>query len=159
MLIAKDSVVSLEYTLRSDAGETLDSSAGEGPLVYLHGYENIVPGLERQLAGKQKGDALQVSVSPEEGYGPRDPRKTMEVPRSQLPPGAPQVGMMLRGQSQAGDIISLWITAVGPDSVTVDGNHPMAGRTLHFDVTVLDVRVATDEERAHGHVHGPGGHH
>lgn len=159
MIIAKDSVVSLEYTLRSDSGETLDTSEGQGPLVYLQGYENIVPGLERTLAGKKKGDSLKVSVPPEEAYGPRDPRKTMEVPRSQLPPGEPEVGMQLRGQSQAGDIIALWITAVGPDSVTVDGNHPMAGRTLHFEVTVVDVRAATAEELEHGHVHGPGGHH
>ena len=159
MIIAKDSVVSLEYTLRSDAGETLDTSVGEEPLVYIQGYEYIVPGLERELTGKQKGDALKVSVSPEHGYGARDPRKTMEVPRSQLPAGEPQVGMQLRGQSQAGEMISLWITAVGPDSVTVDGNHPMAGQTLHFEVKVLDVRAATAEELEHGHVHGPGGHH
>ena len=160
MNIGENSVVSLEYTLRSDGGEIIDSSVGDDPLAYLHGQGQIVPGLERELGGKKKGDELKVAVSAKDGYGERDARKIMKVPRKDLPKALkPEVGMQLSAESPSGDVIPVWVTEVGPDSVTLDGNHPLAGQNLNFEIKIVDVRAATAEELQHGHVHGPGGHH
>ncbi len=160
MQIAKDSVVSIEYTLTDDNGAILDQSAGRGPLWYLHGHENIVPGLEKALGGKSVGDKLTVSVPPEDGYGAYDETQTFEVPRSELPATIqPQKGMELTMRSPNGHSVPVTILKVKPSSVVMDGNHPLAGKTLHFAVEVSGVRKATKEELAHGHVHAPGGHH
>lgn len=161
MTIKKDAVVALEYTLKNDAGDVIDSSSDSGePLHYLHGHGNIVPGLERALSGKAVGDAVAVVVSPEDGYGEHDPAGVLTVTRTQLPEDLePEVGMMLAMQSPDGRTLPLTVTAVTDDGVTLDANHPLAGQTLHFDVTVRMVRDATAEELEHGHVHGPGGAH
>lgn len=160
MTIKTDAVVSIDYTLKNDAGEVIDSSQGAEPLQYLHGHGNIVPGLEQALAGKVTGDEVKVSVPPERGYGARDPQRVFDVDRSRLPGDLdPKVGTMLAMQTPEGHQVPLTITQVGAETVTVDANHQLAGETLHFEVAVRDVRDATAEELAHGHAHGPGGAH
>ena len=159
MQITQDSVVSIHYTLTSDAGEVLDSSSGGDPLVYLQGHGNLIPGLERELQGKQRGDKLTVRIAPADAYGELDDSLAQEVPRSAFQ-GVPeiQVGMQFEAQSNHGPR-TVTITKVEDDKITVDGNHPLAGKHLNFAVEVTDVRAATQEELSHGHVHGPGGHH
>jgi FKBP-type peptidyl-prolyl cis-trans isomerase SlyD len=159
MQIAERRVASFHYTLTNDQGEVLDSSEGREPLTYLHGKGNIVPGLEKALAGKQVGDKLKVSVPPEEGYGLPMQELVQVVPRGSFQ-GIPEVevGMRFQAESSHGPVLVV-VTGVEGDQVTVDGNHPLAGETLHFDVEITDVRDATVEEVLHGHVHGPGGHH
>lgn len=159
MLIAENCVVSIHYELTNDAGEVLDASTEGEPLTYLHGAHNIIPGLENQLAGKQAGDQLKVTVQPQDGYGEHSPNLVQEVPRSAFPePDELEVGMRFNAQSENG-VMSVVISQVGADTVTVDANHPLAGQVLHFAVTIDDVRTASAEELAHGHVHGPHGHH
>lgn len=158
MQIAQDSVVAFHYTLTNDAGEVLDSSEGREPLTYLHGAGNIIPGLEKELEGRQNGDKLQVAVSPEEGYGETQPSLVQEVPRDAFQ-GVESVepGMQFQAQTQGGPLM-VTVTNVEGDTVTVDGNHPLAGQKLNFDVEIAEVREATPEEKEHGHVHGEGGH-
>lgn len=159
MQIAKDSVATIHYTLRNDKGDILDSSNGRAPLTYLHGHGNIVPGLERALEGKSAGDKLQVKVPPNEGYGTRDERLVQDVPREAFPADVEiEAGMQFHAQSDAG-VHMVTVREVSPGSVKIDGNHPLAGEALNFDVTVDGVRAATKEELQHGHVHGEGGHH
>ncbi|PID50543.1 MAG: peptidylprolyl isomerase [Proteobacteria bacterium] len=161
MQIAPNIVASLSYTLKNDQGEILDQANAEHPFVYLHGANNIIPGLEKALSGKQAKDTLTVSIQAADAYGERDERLTQEVPRNmfagiddtQLLPGA-----QFQAQTNAGTEV-ITVTAVNGDTVTIDANHPLAGETLHFDVTVLDVREATETEMAHGHAHGSNGHH
>lgn len=152
-------VVSIHYTLTSDGGETLDSSAGREPLAYLHGAGNIIPGLESALVGKGVGEKLKVSIAPAEAYGLRDDALVQVVPRDAFG-GAPdlEVGMQFQARTPDG-IRVVTIVDVAGDEITLDGNHPLAGETLHFDVEIVEVRAATDEEMAHGHAHGEGGHH
>jgi len=159
MQIAQDSVVSIHYTLTSDAGEVIDSSSGGDVLVYLQGHGNLIPGLERELEGKQAGDKLKVRIAPEDGYGDKDESLIQEVPRSAFGGVADiEVGMQFQAQSNHGPR-TVTITNVAADAVTVDGNHPLAGQYLNFEVEITAVRAATNEELSHGHVHGPGGHH
>lgn len=159
MQIARNKVVSIHYTLRDEQGTLLDSSQGRAPLTYLHGKGNIIPGLEQALDGKAAGEKLDVSVAPEQAYGARDERLVQILPRSRLPEGTQLApGMQLRVEGPQGRRI-VQVMKVERDFVTVDGNHPLAGRTLHFSVEVAEVRKATHEEISHGHVHGPGGHH
>ncbi|GAC1625861.1 MAG: peptidylprolyl isomerase [Nevskia sp.] len=159
MQIADRCVAYFHYTLTNDAGEVLDSSSGRDPLPYMHGKGNIVPGLEKALAGKKVGDKLDVVVAPEEGYGPHIESLVQVVPKSAFQGVANlEPGMQFQAESNMGPV-SVVVTAVEGDSVTVDGNHPLAGETLHFAVEITEVRDATVEEVMHGHVHGVGGHH
>ena len=160
MNIAQDKVVLIHYTLTNDKGEVLDSSSGGDPLAYLHGKGNIIPGLEKALEGKQAGDKLDVKVAPAEGYGERDDQLVQQVPRRAFS-GVQNVqpGMQFHAQTSQGQTRVVTVTRVQGDMVTVDGNHPLAGENLHFEVEVTDVREASAEELEHGHVHGPGGHH
>lgn len=159
MQITQDAVVSLHYTLTNDKGETLDSSAGGEPLVYLHGNGNLIAGLENALSGKQAGDKLQVKIAPADGYGEYNKALIQRVPRRSFRGISDvRIGMQFQVQSDTGPR-SVTVTQVVGDMVTVDGNHALAGQNLNFDVEVTEVRAATDEELAHGHVHGPGGHH
>lgn len=159
MSIKKDSVVTFNYTLKDDVGEVIDSSAGGDPLAYLHGHGNLVPGLERELEGKDAGQKLTVKVSPAEGYGEFSKDLVQKVPRRSLKGIAKiTVGMRLHAQTDQGPR-AVTVTAITGDMVTIDGNHPLAGKNLNFDIDLVDVRDATEEELAHGHVHGPGGHH
>jgi FKBP-type peptidyl-prolyl cis-trans isomerase SlyD len=159
MQIAQHKVVTLNYTLKDDDGNVIDQSE-DGSFVYLHGTNNIVPGLENALSGMTAGQARAVSVSPEEGYGDRDDSRVQAVPREMFPADAEiEAGMQFQAQSPEGEALVVTVVELDADTVTVDGNHPLSGMQLHFDVQVVDVRDATGEEIDHGHVHGPGGHH
>jgi FKBP-type peptidyl-prolyl cis-trans isomerase SlyD len=159
MNITQNSVVGIEYELRNDSGELLDSSEGEA-LHYLHGHGNIVEGLETALDGKSVGDELQVRVEPEQGYGSHQEGLVIEVPINQLPEDlTPEVGMTLGVPTEDGDTVPCRVTKVGALTITLDGNHELADVALNFKVSVQSVRAATAEELDHGHVHGPGGHH
>jgi len=159
MSITQDQVVSIHYTLRDDAGEIIDRSAEGEPLAYLHGHGNLIPGLERELTGKNTGDRLQVRIAPAEAYGDYDHELVQQVPRRALKGIADvRVGMRLQTQSSQG-ARAVTVTGVSGDMVTLDGNHPLAGKSLNFEVEVAGVRAATEEELSHGHVHGAGGHH
>jgi FKBP-type peptidyl-prolyl cis-trans isomerase SlyD len=157
MQIAQDTVVSIDYTLTNDAGEVLDTSKGDEPLTYIHGKGQIVPGLETALTGRSPGDAVHVRIPADEAYGEHDPDLVQEARRSQFGGDEPEVGMQVQADGPDGRE-TLTIIAVEGDVVTLDGNHPLAGIPLTFDVTVVEVRVATKQELAHGHVHGSGGH-
>jgi len=158
MQISANKVVSIDYTLTDDNGAVIDSSEGRGPLAYLQGHGNIIPGLESALEGKTTGDALQVSVAPAEGYGERDDSLTQEVPRQMFENADEiQVGMQFQTGSEQGMHI-VTVTAIDDEDVTVGAHHPLAGQTLNFDVKVVEVRDASEEELSHGHVHGPDGH-
>ena len=158
MHIEKNRVVTFNYTLRDEQGAVLDSSSGRGALSYLHGKGNIIPGLEQALAGKSAGDKLDVTVAPEQGYGARDERLVQIVARAKFGEVANLApGMQVRANGPQGPRM-VTIARVDRDFVTVDANHPLAGRTLVFSLEVADVRKATHEEITHGHVHGPGGH-
>ena len=158
MHVEKHRVVSIEYTLTSDGGEVLDTSEGREPLIYLHGEGNIIPGLERELEGKAKGDAMKVRIDPADAYGERVDAMVQTIPRSDLPPEIDvQVGMQLQARGPSGHQI-VTVVKVENDTVDLDGNHPLAGVPLNFAVEIVDIREATAEELEHGHVHGPGGH-
>lgn len=154
--IEDDVVVTLHYTLRDPSGTVLDKSDADDPLLYLHGHENIVPGLEDSLAGRTVGEKLDVVVPPEQGYGPKS-GNTERVPKDQMPPDI-EVGMELLAEDEDGDVSPFWITAIEGDEVVVTEDHPLSGVTLHFAVEVVAIRAATREELEHGHPHGPDGH-
>ncbi|OIN59470.1 FKBP-type peptidyl-prolyl cis-trans isomerase [Arsenicibacter rosenii] len=154
MQISRHKVVGIHYTLRDDNGNVLDSSEGRDPLYYLHGEGNLIPGMEEGLEGQSAGASLKLDVTPEKGYGQLDPEMVQQVPRSAF--GGQEVKPGMQFHTNQGQVVT--VTDVTPDAVTVDANHPLAGQNLHFDVEVVEVREATTEEIAHGHVHGPGGH-
>jgi FKBP-type peptidyl-prolyl cis-trans isomerase SlyD len=160
MKIANDTVASLDYRLHLGDGKLVDESEPGDPLVYLHGHDEIVPGLERALEGKKAGDRLEIVVKPEDGYGEYDPEGVEEVPRTDLPADLELVaGETITGTDPDGDETDILIKEVKKDTVVLDFNDPMAGKTLHFDVTVREVRAATAEELEHGHAHVPGHEH
>lgn len=155
MQIDQHKVASIHYTLTNNEGNILDSSAGREPLTYIHGTGNLIPGMEEGMQGKKKGDKFNLKVTPEKGYGVKSDKLMQQVPRSSF--GAQPIEMGMQFQTNNGQVVT--ITKIGLDSVTVDGNHPLAGVELNFAVEVLEVRNATPDEISHGHVHGPGGHH
>ena len=159
MPIGPETVVTFHYTLRDEAGKELETSRGGDPAAYLHGANNIIPGLESAMSGRSSGDNFSATVNPEDGYGLRDPNKVQRVPVKHL---------LFRGKLQPGAVVQLSTTdgmravtvvKAGRHSADIDTNHPLAGQTLVFDIEVVDTRSATAEELAHGHVHGAGGHH
>jgi FKBP-type peptidyl-prolyl cis-trans isomerase SlyD len=159
MQIAKNSVVSIEYTLTNPAGDVLDKSEGRGPLVYLHGARNIIPGLEAALEGKSAGESLKVTIEPEQAYGAHNAQMQQVVPRAQFPANQMiMVGQQFQATGPNGQQFNVRVAKVSDTEVTMDANHPLAGVPLTFDVKVVDVREATAEEQQHGHAHGPGGH-
>ena len=154
MVIEKDRVVTIDYKLQDSKGAVLDSSEGAEPLVYLHGNQNIIVGLEKHLAGKQAGDMVDCVVPAAEAYGERDASLVFKVTRSEFGPDAQiEIGMQFEAHSEGGTQI-VTVAGVEGDEVTIDANHPLAGSELHFTVSVVDVREATPEELQHGHVHG-----
>lgn len=159
MQVTENKVVSIEYTLKNDKGEVLDSSVGHAPLAYLHGHHNIISGLENAMTGKSVGDSFSVEIPPEEAYGLRDESMTQVVPRH-LFQGVDEIlpGMKFHAEAAHGVNVVTVIEVKG-DQVHLDANHELAGETLHFDVVVKDIRDATAEEIEHGHAHGPDGHH
>lgn len=159
MQIAAHCVARFHYTLTNSQGEVLDKSQEGQPMAYLHGGGNIIPGLEKELAGKVAGDKLNVTVAPGDGYGDKRPELIQQVPREAFQGiDTIDVGMAFQAQSAQGPM-RVTVTAVEADTITVDGNHPLAGETLNFEVEITEVRAATDEEKTHGHAHGEGGHH
>ncbi len=159
MQIGKNSVVAIDYTLTDPSGQVIDTSKGRPPLTYLHGTGGIIPGLESALTGKAAGESLNVVVPPDQAYGHKDPKMIQPVPRASFK-GIDDIkpGMQFQAQSPQGPRV-VTVVAVAGDEITIDANHPLAGVELKFDVTVVSVRAATEEELDHGHVHGDGGHH
>ncbi len=158
MNIEQGKVVSIDYTLKDSDGKVLDASEGREPLAYLHGAGNVIPGLEATLDGKSAGDQLTAVIEPEQAYGQRDEAQMGKVARSDLQGvGDISIGTQLQAETPEGPRIVL-VTDMDEESVTIDANHPLAGETLHFDVTVNDVRDATPAEIEHGHPHQPDGH-
>ena len=160
MQIAANKAVSIDYTLTNDAGEVIDSSTGGAPLVYLHGAGNIIVGLEKALEGKQAGDELSVAIEPGEAYGEYSAELVATLNRSMFE-GVDEleVGMQFHASGPDGGMQIVTIRDIEGDDVIVDGNHPLAGQRLNFQVKVVNVRDAHAEELAHGHIHGEGGHH
>ena len=159
MRIEDGKVVGIDYKLHLGDGDIVDESSPEEPLTYIQGQGQIVPGLEKALAGLGVGDEKKVVVAPGEGYGEHDTRGVQDVPREAFPEDAmPEVGHRYYAHGQDGESIPFLVKEVGPATVKVDFNHPLAGQTLHFDVKVREIRAATPEELEHGHAHGPDGH-
>ena len=159
MQIAANTVVSFHYVLKSDSGEEFENSAGADPMTYLHGHGSLLPGLEAALTGKSSGDTFSVTLAPAEAFGEVKPDSQQRVSLSHLrgakkwQPGMQAILQTSQGQQQ------VTVVKVGHTMATIDTNHPMAGKTLVFDIEVVEVREASGEELAHGHAHGPGGHH
>ncbi|HEY3352723.1 MAG TPA: peptidylprolyl isomerase [Polyangia bacterium] len=156
--IGPDRVVSLAYTVKDDEGEVLDESDAAEPLVYLHGHDQVFPALEAALLDHGVGDSEKITVAAGEGYGDRDPEKVLTVPRDRFD-FEPEPGQVLEAHLADGHTMAFQVMEVAADGVTLDGNHPLAGKRLHFEVKVVDVRQATDEELEHGHAHGAHSHH
>ena len=154
LLIGDNLVVSMHYKLTDNDGNVLDSSEGAEPLTYLHGAGNIIPGLEKELVGKVEGDSHQVEVEPDEGYGEINPEliQTVDIAAFQGVESV-EVGMSFEAQAADGSVQHIVIKNVEGEEVTIDANHPLAGVTLNFDVEIVSVREATEEEIDHGHVH------
>jgi FKBP-type peptidyl-prolyl cis-trans isomerase SlyD len=156
MLIEKDRVVSIEYKLQNSEGAVIDSSDASDPLIYMHGNDNIIAGLEKHLLGKQAGDAVSCVVPAKEGYGERDEALVFKVSKAEFGEGAAiEPGMQFEAHGEDGAQI-VTVMGIEGDEVSIDANHPLAGEELHFTVKVLDVREALPEELEHGHVHGGG---
>ena len=156
LTVADDLVVSLDYTLRLDDGEIVDTSISDDrePLQFLQGRGQIIPGLEQALSGMAVGDEKDVVVEPAEGYGERNPEDVEFVEHTVFPPDLDlEPGMLLRMRDDKGRAFETYVAEVRPDGVLLDFNHPLAGETLHFNVKIIDLRRATSEELAHGHVH------
>nr|WP_211254245.1 peptidylprolyl isomerase [Enterovibrio calviensis] len=153
MMIEDNKVVKIDYTVKDESGQVIDSSEGKEPLAYLHGTGNIIPGLENALTGKAEGDDFSAVVQPEDAYGPRNDGMIQTVEKSVFQ-GVEEieVGMVFNAQGPQGDI-QVTIADIDGDQVTIDGNHPLAGLVLHFEGVVREVRDATQEEIEHGHVH------
>jgi FKBP-type peptidyl-prolyl cis-trans isomerase SlyD len=153
-VIADDVVVTLDYTLTVD-GEVVDSTAGIDPISFLQGYENILPGLENELYGLKIGDQKKVFITAKDAYGEIDADSIVDVPRADIPKDIPlKPGIELQVSNEDGELMDAVITSISKDSVRLDFNHPLAGKDLNFEVTVVDLRVAEPEEIEHGHVHG-----
>jgi FKBP-type peptidyl-prolyl cis-trans isomerase SlyD len=158
MQITINAAVSIHYTLTDKSGEVLDTSDGGEPLSYLHGRGNLIPGLEKELEGKEEGAKFNITIPPEEAYGIRDDNLVRKVSRSSFKEIQDlQPGMQIQSKNENGAEI-FTITKIKDDEVTIDGNHSLADETLTFDIEVTAVREATEEELSHGHVHGPDGH-
>jgi FKBP-type peptidyl-prolyl cis-trans isomerase SlyD len=154
--VEDDKIVTLDYTLTVD-GEVIDSSEGSEPIQFIQGKGQIIPGLERELYGMEIGDSKNVTVTAQEGYGEEDPEAFADVPRQQFPPQIPlEPGVEIQLRDEEGQVLDARIHTVREESVRLNFNHPLAGKELNFDVTVVDLRHATPEELEHGHVHGDG---
>lgn len=159
MNITSNKVVSLNYTLKNSEGMVLDTSEGRDPLLYLHGVGGLIPGLEKELEGMAVNDKKNVVVQPEDAYGKRQAELYHVVPKSGFQGDEEmQVGMQVQLETEQGPAIAR-IDKIEGEDVTLDLNHPLADMILHFDVEVVDIREASEDEISHGHVHGPGGHH
>ncbi len=158
MIVEKDKVVTFHYTLKNAAGEQMESSREKDPMLYLHGANNIIAGLEKAIEGHAIKDEFSVTVEPEEAYGVRNENNVQRVPLKRLKGiGKISVGQVLNLQTNKGQV-QVTVLKVGRFNVDVDGNHPLAGKQLTFEVEITDIREASQEELEHRHVHGAGGH-
>ena len=157
MKVAENAVVVIDYTLTDNDGEVIDSSEGAGPLAYLHGMGNIITGLEEALLDKKAGDEVKASIEPANGYGERHEGLMQAVSKDMFEGIEVEVGMQFQSETDDGPVM-VTVVAIGEEMITVDGNHPLAGVHLNFDVKIIEVREASEEELEHGHVHGEGGH-
>ena len=158
MQIAMNTVVSITYELLDSSGNVLESS--KEPVSYLHGgYDNIFPRVEEELHGKSIGDTVEITLEPADAFGEYDEELVKMEPVSAFPSKDLKVGMQFEGEDESGEVILYTITNIDDGKVIVDGNHPWAGERVLFKATIADVRKAGEEEVAHGHVHGAGGHH
>jgi len=158
MIVEKSKIVSFHYTLKNAAGEQMESSRDKEPMSYLHGANNIIPGLERAMEGRAVGDEFTVTIEPEDAYGERNDNNVQRVAMKRLKGvGKLRPGQILNLQTQKGPV-QVTVLKVGRFNVDVDGNHPLAGQQLTFDVEITAIREASGEETTHGHAHGPGGH-
>lgn len=156
-IITKDTAVKFNYILKDDDGKILDQSQEGQPLGYLHGHNNIIPGLEQQLEGKSAGETLTAIVEPADGYGDYQEQAIQHVPRDNFQ-GVEDIQPGMQFQSEAGgQVMLVTVTEVNDKEVTVDANHPLAGKRLTFEVEIQEVRAATEDEINHGHAHGVGG--
>ena len=156
MRVAKETVVAIEYTLKDDQGNIIDASGDRGPMEYLHGAQNIIPGLEQGVEGLVAGDTKSVLVPPQLGYGEYSDKLLQQVPLTAFGANTPQVGMRFHAETNLGMRV-LTIKKIEGEEVTLDGNHELAGKTLHFDIKVVSVRAAELTELSHGHPHQAGG--
>jgi len=158
MIAEKDKVVTFHYTLKDNAGEQMETSREKEPMSYLHGANNIITGLEKAMEGHAIKDEFSVTVEPEDAYGVRNENNVQRVPLKRLKGiGKISVGQVLNLKTNKGQV-QVTVLKVGRFNVDVDGNHPLAGKELTFDVEITDIREASEEELEHRHVHGPGGH-
>ena len=158
MKIENNKAITLNYTLKDDKGETIDES-NNSSFIYLHGANNIIPGLEESLTGRVKDDKFDLVIKPENAYGEYNPKFTQTVDRGMFDTaeaGDLEVGMQFQSQSEDGAMMVITISEISGDQVTIDGNHPLAGITLHYNVHIAEVRDATEEEISHGHIHSHG---
>jgi FKBP-type peptidyl-prolyl cis-trans isomerase SlyD len=160
LMIGQNSVVSMHYTLKNDDGDVMDTSEGKEPMVYLHGANNLIPGLEAELTGKTSGATFKTTIEPAQAYGEFS-KELIQVISKSMFAGVEsiEVGMSFVAQGEGGVQRQVRVVEVEGDDVTIDANHPLAGQTLHFDVNVIDVREATPQELEHGHVHAGGSDH
>jgi len=159
MQVGENTVVTFDYQVTDSEGDLLDSSEGRDPFAYLFGSGGIIPGLENALNGRTAGDSFEATIAPGDAYGEWAEDLVEEVPKDQFQvEGDIEAGMQFQAMTAQGPRV-VTVTSTGDESVTVDANHPLAGKTLTFQVEVVDVRAATDEEVAHGHAHGPGHEH
>ena len=151
--VTNDLVVAIDYTLRVD-DEIIDQSVEGEPLAYLQGHQNIIVGLEREMLGMKIGESKEVEIEPKDGYGEADPEALMEIPKNQFPDHIPvEIGTELQVENEQGEPVYARIDAVENNVVTLNFNHPLAGKKLHFSVKVVELREPSEEELAHGHVH------
>lgn len=155
MKITSDKVITINYILKDDKGVVIDQSS-DASFAYLHGHQNIIPGLESALEDRQKGDSFNLVIEPKDAYGEYNPEITQVIPRSAFGDTELEVGMQFHAESDGGQPVLITISEINGDDITIDGNPPLAGVTLHYDVDVMDVRDATEEELSHGHVHAHG---
>lgn len=160
MRIEQNKVVMIHYTLKDKDGNLIDSSEGRDPLAYIQGIGNLIPGLEQELEGKQKGDKFSAVITPEHAYGKRDESLIRVVPKSGFQGDEEMtIGMQVQIETSEEGMAIATLTKIEGEDVTLDLNHPLADMDLYFDIEVVDIRLADEDELAHGHVHGPGGHH
>ncbi len=158
--VAKDTVVSIHYTVKDKAGKKLETSIGEEPMIYLHGHKQIIPGLEKALSGKTVGEKFNISVAAKDGYGAYNDSLKSVLKKDQFADKREvKVGSIFQFSDPEGNPVVVRVTQVKGNDVTVDGNHPFAGQDLSFAVEVVGIREATKEEIAHGHAHHGDGHH
>ena len=158
MKISKGKVVSIHYALKDPTGEILERSEEQAPMEYLHGYDNIIAGLEKALEGKEAGEKIKAVIAPEDGYGIREEALVKNLPLASFQnPDEVAVGAQFQAETSEGPRLAT-VTKIDDKNVTVDLNHPLADQTLSFDIDVVEIREATEEELSHGHVHGPEGH-